>query len=52
MQAYMALGEKWYSMTIFFIANKRVQKLAQEVDMYEASRVIKNAVKWPNEARV
>lgn len=44
--------KKQYSMTIIIIANKRVQKPAQEVDMYEASRVIKNAVKWPNEARV
>jgi len=52
MRAYTALGEKRYSMTMFIVADERVQKLAREVDMYAASRVIKNAVKSLNEARV
>ena len=30
--------KKQYSMTIIIISNKGVQKPAQEVDMYEASR--------------
>ena len=52
MRAYTALGEKRWSMTMFIIADERVQKLAREVDMYAASRVVKNAVKSLNEARL
>lgn len=45
MQAYTALGEKRWSMTMFVIADDRVQKLAREVDYYGANRTIRNAVK-------
>jgi AhpC/TSA family len=44
MRAYTALGETRWSMTVFVIANGRVQKLARDVDRYSCSRVMRNAV--------
>jgi len=44
MRAYTALGDKRWSMTMYVLANERVQKLAREVDVYGASRAIRNAV--------
>jgi hypothetical protein len=52
MQAYTALGEKRWSMTMFVLADERVQKLAREVDQYAASRVIRNAVESLGEVRL
>ena len=45
MRAYSALGEKRWSMTMFIIADERVQKLARDLDQYGATRAIRNAVK-------
>ena len=45
MRAYTALGEKRWSMTMFIIANEKVQKLAREMDQYGATRAIRIAVK-------
>jgi hypothetical protein len=44
MRAYTALGDQRWSMTMFVIADERVQKLAREVDQYAASRNIQKAV--------
>lgn len=52
MRAYSALGEKRWSMTMFILAEGRVQKLAREVDIYGVSRTIQNAVKSLDEARL
>jgi hypothetical protein len=52
MRAYTALGEKRWSITMFIIANEQVQKLAREVDVYAACRVVQNAAKSMNEARL
>jgi len=53
MRSYTALGDKRWSMTMYVIANERVQKLAREVDMYGAARTIRNAVKsLQDEARL
>jgi hypothetical protein len=45
MRAYTALGENRWSMTMFLIANERVQKLARDVEGIAATRVIQNAIK-------
>jgi hypothetical protein len=52
MRSYTALGEKRWSMTMFVIANERIQKMARELDSYDASRTISNAVKAFKEARL
>ena len=44
MRQYTALGQKRWSMTMFVLADARVQKLARELDTYSASQTIKNAV--------
>jgi hypothetical protein len=44
MRAYTALGDQRWSMTMFVVADERVQKLAREVDQYAASRAIQKAV--------
>jgi hypothetical protein len=44
MRAYTALGDQRWSMTMFVVADERVQKLAREVDQYAASRAIRKAV--------
>jgi hypothetical protein len=45
MRAYTALGQKRFSMCMFILADKRIQKLARDVDGVVANRVIQNAVK-------
>ena len=45
MRAYTALGRKRFSMSMFIVANERIQKLARDMDGDMASRVIQNAVK-------
>jgi hypothetical protein len=52
MQAYTALDKKRWSMTMFLIADERVQALARDLDMHAASRVVQNAVKKLQEARL
>jgi hypothetical protein len=52
MQAYTALDKMRWSMTMFLIADERVQALARDLDMYAASRVVQNAVKKLKEARL
>jgi hypothetical protein len=44
MRSYTALGDQRWSMTMFVLADERVQKLAREVDEYAASRAIRKAV--------
>ena len=51
MQAYTALGEKRWSMSMFLIADELVQKLAREVDVDRASRTILNAVNQIHQQR-
>jgi hypothetical protein len=45
MRSYTALGETRWGMAMFVIANRRVQKLARDIDQYGASRTVRNAVK-------
>ena len=53
MRCYTALGETRWSMTMFVIAEGRVQKLARDIDRYGATRTIQNAVKaFENESRL
>ena len=52
MRAMTALGEDRWSITMFVLADERVQKLAREVDQYGASRAIRNAVKSLRETRL
>lgn len=52
MRSYTALGEKRWTMTMFIIADERVSRLAREVDLYGATKTIRNAVKALNEARL
>jgi hypothetical protein len=52
MRAYTALGEKRWSMTMFIIKEGRVSRLAREVDLYGATRTIRNAVNTLDEARL
>lgn len=52
MRAMTALGEDRWSMTMFVLADERVQKIARELDQYGASRTIRNAVKSFKESRV
>ena len=52
MRSYTALGEKRWTMTMFIIKDGRVSRLAREVDLYGATKAIRNAVKSLNEARL
>ena len=45
MRSYTALGSNRWSMTMFVVSNGVVQRLAREVDVYGASRTIRNAIK-------
>lgn len=51
MQAYTALGENRWSMTMFVLREGKVGKLARELDQYGASRTVRNAVKALAEER-
>ena len=48
MQAYTALGEKRWSMTIFVVADERIQKLAREVDAVQVTQAITSMVRSLN----
>jgi hypothetical protein len=52
MRSYTALGEKRWTMTMFIIQGGQVSRLAREVDLYGATKAIRNAVKSLNEARL
>lgn len=44
MQTYTALGEKRWSMTLFILAEGRVQRLVREFSQFSSSGVLKNAL--------
>lgn len=52
MQAYTALGENRWSMTLFVLADERVQKIVRDYSQISASEVLKNAVKATNQRRL
>lgn len=52
MRAYTALGEKRWSMTLFVLRGERVARLARDVDLYGATRTVRNAIKSLDEARL
>ncbi len=52
MRAFTALGEKRWSLTMFIIANGRIQKLARQVDRYSCAKTIQNAVNSLDELRL
>jgi peroxiredoxin len=45
MRSYTALGEDRWSMTMFIIADERLQKIAREMSSISACKTIQNAVK-------
>lgn len=45
MDAYSALGQDRWSMTMFILADERVQKIARDFDVLLATKTIQNAVK-------
>ena len=45
MREYTALGEKRWAICMFIVADRRVQKLAREVDFDSVSSVVQNAIK-------
>ena len=45
MRDYTALGAERWSMTLFVVADERIQKLAREVDGLQVAKVVTNAVK-------
>merc|ERR1711935_1104295 len=52
MQAYTALGEKRWSMTLFVPADERIQKVVREFSQISASDVVKNAIKATEKRRL
>lgn len=45
MRTYTALGDKRWSMTMFVIAQGKVMKIARDLDIYNISRTVVNAIK-------
>ncbi|KAG7342235.1 hypothetical protein IV203_007327 [Nitzschia inconspicua] len=45
MQAYTALGDNRWSMTMFIISNERIQKLVRELSSVDASLVVEKALR-------
>lgn len=45
MRAMTALDSNRYSITMFLVANDKIQKLARDVDQYAAAKVLRNAAK-------
>jgi hypothetical protein len=45
MQAYTALGDKRWSMTLFVIADERIQKIVRELSYVDAPAVVERAVR-------
>lgn len=52
MRSYTALGEDRWSMSMFVIADERVQKIAREMESLSAVKVIQNAVKAMKERQL
>lgn len=52
MQAYTALGENRWSMTLFVLADERIQKVVREFSQISASDVVKNAIKATEKRRL
>lgn len=52
MRAYTALGENRWSMTMFVIADERIQKIAREMESIVAVKVIQNAVQAMRDRRL
>lgn len=52
MQAYTALGENRWSMTLFVLADGRIQKLVREFSTISASNVVENAIKAMEKRRL
>lgn len=52
MQAYTALGENRWSMTLFVLADERIQKLVREYSQISASDVARNAIKGIEKRRL
>ena len=45
LQQYTALGENRWYMSMFVVADERVAKIAREVDGFQATMVVTNALK-------
>lgn len=45
LQKYTALGQDRWSMCLFVVADEQVVRIAREVDGFQATRVVSNAVK-------
>lgn len=52
MRAYTALGEDRWSMTMFIVADERIQKIAREMESIVAVKVIQNAVQAMSDRRL
>ena len=52
MRSYTALGENRWSMTLFILADKKIQKLVREFSQISASDVVKSAVKATEKRRL
>ena len=52
MRAYSALGKDRWSMTMFVIADERIQKISREMESIVAVKVIQNAVKGMSDRRL
>lgn len=45
MKAYTALGQDRWSISMFIVADERLQKVARDVDVLSATKTVRNAVK-------
>jgi hypothetical protein len=52
MRTYTALGETRWSMTLFVLADGRIQKLVRELSSVTATKVVQNAVKAAEQRRL
>jgi len=52
MQAYTALGENRWSMTLFVLADERIQKLVRDFSQISASKVVQSAIKGTEQRRL
>ena len=52
MRAYTALGENRWSMTMFILADERLQKIARELDAVQATDAVQNTVKAMEQRRL
>jgi len=44
LRAYTALGEQRWTMTVYILAQGRIQKLVRNVDQYNVVRTVQEAV--------